>query len=133
MFIIGINAILIGFETSDAIKKVHGKFFLALDDLFLSIYLIEFLIKVYADTKGYWKSAYNNFDFAILALSFLQILMSHLNVDDNYLGVFRLLRGKNFVILIISIPLLYFIVIGLIKSIKIFKIQTKFRRIVIYF
>ena len=94
MFIIGINAILIGFETSEAIKKTHGQLFLVLDELFLAIYLIEFLIKVYADTKGYWKSAYNIFDFAILALSFLQILMSHLKVDDNYLGVFQLLRGR---------------------------------------
>lgn len=94
MLIIGINAILIGFETSESIKKVHGKTFMILDDLFLAIYMTEFLIKVYADTKGYWKSAYNIFDFTIMAVSFLQIIMSHLNVDDNYLGVFRLLRGK---------------------------------------
>lgn len=99
MFTIGINAILIGFETSEAIKKIHGELFLALDELFLTIYLIEFLIKVWADTRGYWKSAYNIFDFAILALSFIQILMSHFEVDDNYLGVFRLLRGKIFSIL----------------------------------
>jgi Ion transport protein. len=49
---------------------------------------------VYADTKGYWKSSYNIFDFTILALSFMQIIMSQLNVGENYLGVFRLLRGK---------------------------------------
>ena len=93
MFIIGVNAIFIGFETSESIKKMHGQTFMVLDYLFLTIYTIEFIIKVYADTKGYWKSAYNIFDFVILALSFFQIIMSHLNVDDNYLGVFRLLRG----------------------------------------
>jgi hypothetical protein len=46
MFIIGINAIIIGLETSESIKKRHGYLFVILDDLFLSIYTAEFLIKV---------------------------------------------------------------------------------------
>ena len=93
MFIIGLNAILIGLETSEELKQTHGDLFITLDDLFLAIYTIEFVVKVYADSKGYWKSAYNIFDFVILALSYMQIIMSQLNVGENYLGVFRLLRG----------------------------------------
>lgn len=94
MFIIGINAIVIGLETVEDLKHTHGQLFDILDYVFLAIYTAEFFIKVYADSKGYWKSVYNVFDFVILALSFIQVIMDQLNVGDNILGVFRLLRGR---------------------------------------
>lgn len=93
MFIIGINAVVIGLETSDSLKQEHRELFETLDYLFLSIYTAEFILKVYADTKGYWKSAYNLFDFIILALSMIQIILDQLKVGDNILKVLRLLRG----------------------------------------
>ena len=93
MFIIGINAVVIGLETSDSLKQEHRKLFETLDYLFLSIYTAEFILKVYADTKGYWKSAYNLFDFVILALSMIQVILDQLKVGDNILKVLRLLRG----------------------------------------
>ena len=93
MFIIGINAVVIGLETSDSLKQEHRELSETLDYLFLSIYTAEFILKVYADTKGYWKSAYNLFDFVILALSMIQVILDQLKVGDNILKVLRLLRG----------------------------------------
>lgn len=93
MFIIGINAVVIGLETVEDLKVSQGHLFDILDYVFLSIYTCEFLLKFYADRSAYWKSAYNIFDFIILALSYIQILLDQLNVGDNILNVLRLLRG----------------------------------------
>uniref|UniRef100_A0A7M5X154 Ion transport domain-containing protein n=2 Tax=Clytia hemisphaerica TaxID=252671 RepID=A0A7M5X154_9CNID len=118
MFIIGINAIVIGLETSISLKKVYGETFSLLDDLFLAIYTAEFLIKVCADYRGYWKSAYNIFDFVIIAVSFIQILMSSLDVGNNSLGVFRLLRALRTLRTISFVEGLQVLVTALIDTIR---------------
>jgi len=92
MFIIAINAIVIGVETTESLKKTHASLFDALDYMFLCIYFGEFLLKIYADRSGYWKNTYNVFDFIILAISFIQVILHQLNVGDNILKVLRLLR-----------------------------------------
>lgn len=50
-------------------------------------------MKLYAEPRGYWKSSYNIFDFSILALSYVQVIMDELNVGDKILTPLRLLRG----------------------------------------
>ena len=41
--------------------------------MFLAIYSLEFLLKVYAEPIGYWLSAYNIFDFVVLVISGVQV------------------------------------------------------------
>ena len=95
MGVIMINALVIGLETMDSLKNSHGQLFQILDELFLSIYTVEFLLKVYAEPKGYWKSSYNRFDFLILFISYIQALLHMINVGDNVLKPLRLLRGMK--------------------------------------
>ena len=87
------NSFVIGFETVEEWKVPHKNVFKALDELFLAIYTMEFLMKLYAEPRGYWKSSYNRFDFSILALSYVQVIMDELNVGDKILTPLRLLRG----------------------------------------
>ena len=94
MAVIVINALTIGLETDDEIRISNTNLFKALDELFLAIYTMEFLMKLYAEPRGYWKNSYNVFDFSILAISFVQIILDELNVGDKVLTPLRLLRGK---------------------------------------
>ena len=87
------NSFVIGFETVEEWKVPYKNIFKALDELFLAIYTMEFLMKLYAEPRGYWKSSYNRFDFSILALSYVQVIMDELNVGDKILTPLRLLRG----------------------------------------
>ena len=93
MVMIVMNALVIGFETVEEYKQAHSNVFKALDEFFLAIYTMEFLMKLYAEPRGYWKSSYNIFDFSILALSYVQVIMDELNVGDKILTPLRLLRG----------------------------------------
>ncbi|KAK2557512.1 Cation channel sperm-associated protein 3 [Acropora cervicornis] len=92
MVMIVLNALVIGFETVEEYKQAHSNVFKALDEFFLAIYTMEFLMKLYAEPRGYWKSSYNIFDFSILALSYVQVIMDELNVGDKILTPLRLLR-----------------------------------------
>lgn len=94
MGIIIINALCIGLETVDKFKTTEANTFKILDEFFLSIYTMEFLMKIYAEPSTYWKSSYNIFDFTILLTSYIQVIMDELNVGDNLLTPLRLLRGK---------------------------------------
>lgn len=118
MFIIGINAVVIGLETVEDLKVSQGHLFDILDYVFLSIYTCEFLLKFYADRSAYWKSAYNIFDFIILALSYIQILLDQLNVGDNILNVLRLLRALRTLRTISFIEGLQVLVTALIDTIR---------------
>ena len=93
MGVIVLNSLVIGFETVEEWKTAYTNVFKALDEFFLAIYTMEFLMKLYAEPKGYWKSSYNIFDFSILALSYVQVIMDELKVGDKILTPLRLLRG----------------------------------------
>lgn len=95
MGVIMMNALAIGLETMDSLKNTYGKLFQIVDELFLSIYTVEFILKAYAEPKGYWKSSYNRFDFLILFISYIQAILDTINVGDNVLKPLRLLRGEG--------------------------------------
>lgn len=95
MGVILVNALAIGLETMDTLKNSYGMVFQIVDELFLSIYTVEFILKLYAEPKGYWKSSYNRFDFLILFISYIQAILDVINVGDNVLKPLRLLRGKE--------------------------------------
>lgn len=94
MLVIFLNALTIGLETNEEWKVNYGNVFKALDEFFLAIYTMEFIMKLYAEPKGYWKSSYNIFDVTILAISYVQLIMDEMNVGDNVLAPLRLLRGE---------------------------------------
>jgi len=101
MFIILINAVFIAVDlhTDDLLQKSTTNFkviFEGLDVAFLSIYLIEFMMKLYNSPRAYWKSRYNLFDFVILVISFSEYLryIVKIGVVQN-VQFFRLLRAMR--------------------------------------
>ena len=76
IFIILLNAILITMEISkpmDEMSEREKKAYVSIDYVFLAIYTAEFILKIYAEPKNYWKSSYNLFDFIVLAISYVQV------------------------------------------------------------
>ena len=49
----------------------YGAVFLALDKLFLTVFVMEILVKWYCDFIGFWSTGWNIFDFVIVAASIL--------------------------------------------------------------
>ncbi|RXM92733.1 Cation channel sperm-associated protein 3 [Acipenser ruthenus] len=63
------------------------------DQLFQAIYTMEFLMKVYVEWRGYWKSGYNVFDAFILALSFIPMFMNTSGASTRSLKSLRMIRA----------------------------------------
>ena len=55
------------------LQSKYKDWFTIADYVFLAIYSLEFLLKVYAEPIGYWLSAYNIFDFVVLVISGVQV------------------------------------------------------------
>ena len=55
------------------LQSKYKDWFTISDYVFLAIYSLEFLLKVYAEPIGYWLSAYNIFDFVVLVISGVQV------------------------------------------------------------
>ncbi len=51
----------------------YREWFRAVDIVFFSIYVLEFLLKLYARPFCYWACVYNLFDFAIIVLAAVQV------------------------------------------------------------
>ncbi|XP_014669434.1 PREDICTED: cation channel sperm-associated protein 3-like [Priapulus caudatus] len=67
------------------------------DEVFLAIYTVEFILKIYAEPKNYWKSSYNLFDVTVLAISWIQMGLSQIESDsggndDSQWQALRILR-----------------------------------------
>ncbi|XP_013402648.1 cation channel sperm-associated protein 3-like [Lingula anatina] len=93
MFTIVCNALCMALETDISIRESGKDLFHILDELFLAVYTIEFIMKLYAEPKGYWFSSYNLFDFAVLVISYVQIILVLMNAGGSGLAALRILRA----------------------------------------
>jgi voltage-gated sodium channel len=91
------NAITLGFETMPAHMGEGGMAVLKiLDFVFLGIFTIELTIKLFVYRFSFFKSGWNNFDFIIVAISYLPLIES--------LSVLRALRILRVLRLISIVP-----------------------------
>lgn len=71
LVLIVINAIILGMETSDAIMGAIGPFLHMLDRLILAVFVIEVILRLIADFKGFWRNPWRIFDFVIVTISLI--------------------------------------------------------------
>ena len=69
--VILLNAAVLGLETSSTVMAQAGGVILALDHICLGIFVLELLLKVYAQRAGYFRDGWNLFDFVIVAVSLM--------------------------------------------------------------
>ncbi|XP_078578081.1 cation channel sperm-associated protein 3-like isoform X3 [Branchiostoma floridae x Branchiostoma japonicum] len=97
MFVIFLNAVFMALETSE-MKVTHRTMLETMDNIFLSIYSVEMVLKIYAEPKNYWFSGYNLFDFAIVMISYVQNIVTAVQDDPeggNYFAILRVLRAMR--------------------------------------
>ena len=52
-------------------EENYNAVFIALDKFFLTVFVLEILVKWYHDFFGFWRAYWNIFDFVIVAFSLL--------------------------------------------------------------
>jgi voltage-gated sodium channel len=69
--VIVFNAITLGLETSEPIMAAWGPTLIALERIILAIFVVEIALKLVAFDVRFFRSAWNVFDFSIVAISLI--------------------------------------------------------------
>ena len=90
LVVILVNAVVLGLETSQEIMNEYGHFLEMLNYVFITIFVIEMLLKLYAYHLSYFRSGWNIFDFIIVVSSLIPTggVFTGLRI----LRIFRVLR-----------------------------------------
>ncbi|UXX81194.1 ion transporter [Reichenbachiella carrageenanivorans] len=107
--LIVLNSITIGMETSKSWMNSYGAIFEQVDEIILGIFVLEVVLKIYAFGFRFFKSAWNIFDFLIVAIAAIPAAGAF--------SVFRTIRILRTLRLIKNVPKLRVIIEALIKSI----------------
>lgn len=111
-FIIGVillNALILGLETSKAAMDSFGPLLLVIDKICLAIFIAELLIKMFSYRSHFWRSGWNIFDFAVVAIALVP--------GAGVWAVLRSLRVLRVLRLLTAIPSLKKVVAAFIHSI----------------
>jgi voltage-gated sodium channel len=65
------NAVLLGLETSPTVMAAAGTTILMLDKVCLAIFVVEIALKIFARGPAFFRSGWNLFDFAIVAVALM--------------------------------------------------------------
>lgn len=112
LFIIILNSILLGFMTDTAIMVKYGNIFHEACNICVYIFTIELFIKLYVYGKSFFKDGWNNFDFFIVAISWVPT-----GGAFSSFRVFRILRALRALRLVTQLEKLRIIVQAIIASI----------------
>ena len=110
-FIIGVilfNAVILGLETSDVAMDRAGGLIHALDTVCLAIFVVELVLKLIAYGGRFFRSGWNLFDFAIVAVSLVPATQGF--------SVLRALRILRVLRVISAAPSLRRVVEGLVTA-----------------
>ena len=111
--VIGVNALVIGLDTSAFLAERYGVWFKAANQLFLGIFVVEAIVKLIAQwprPQRYFKDGWNVFDFAIIVVSLLPS-------TGELATLARLARLLRVLRLVSALPELRLIVTTLVRSI----------------
>lgn len=92
MSIILADAIVLGLMTSDWVSLRFEQGLFILDRLFMGIFIVEMLMKIYAEGKSFFKNNWNIFDFVIVAVSSVPFASAFI-----ILRTFRLFRLLKYI------------------------------------
>lgn len=67
--VICINAVTLGMETSHGLMRDIGPWLIGIDRIALTVFVIELLLKLFAYRLSFFRSGWNNFDFAIVTIA----------------------------------------------------------------
>ncbi|MCX4349949.1 MAG: ion transporter [Alphaproteobacteria bacterium] len=92
LFLICVDAVALGFMTSDNANVFFDNALFILDRLCMAIFIMEMLMKIYAYGKSFFKKGWNVFDLSVVAVSSLPFASYFI-----VLRTFRLFRSLKYV------------------------------------
>lgn len=66
-----LNAILLGFETSSNIMSIAGDTILWLDNIILTIFVIEIIVRIGVYRSNFWRDPWSIFDFGVVFIALI--------------------------------------------------------------
>lgn len=102
------NAVILGLETSDTVMASFGPLILILDQICLSIFVVELVLKLFALGPRFFRSGWNLFDFIIVGIALVP--------GAQGLSVLRALRILRVLRVISVVPSLRRVVEGLLTA-----------------
>ncbi len=111
-FIVGlivINAIVLGLETSADIMATWGSFLISLDNVILTAFVIELVLRIYGHGWRFFCDPWGVFDFVVVAIALIPA--------SGPLAVLRALRVLRVLRLVSMMPQLRFVVEALLSAI----------------
>lgn len=111
-FIVGlivINAVILGMQTSPSLEARMGQQLHLIDQLILAVFVFEITIKLFAFGLGFFKRAWNNFDFIVVGIALVPA--------SGPLAVLRALRVLRVLRMISMVPRLRFVVEALLHAV----------------
>ncbi|GCC23959.1 hypothetical protein chiPu_0002357 [Chiloscyllium punctatum] len=133
------NSLFLALETDYQMANRFFLFFNVAEQLFLAIYTVEFLVKIYVDPIKYWKIGFNVFDFIVLSLSFIhRFLPVRFKRSLYWLHIVRPLRILRIISFIRGLQVLTTALVSTLKNVffvlfLLFLLMTVFALIGYYF
>jgi voltage-gated sodium channel len=106
--VIVFNAVILGLETSKTAMDMAGELIILADRLCLGFFILELSAKIYAQRLRFFRSGWNMFDFAIIAIAVLPFAQG--------LSVLRALRILRALRVVSISPALRRVVEGLVRA-----------------
>ena len=110
-FILGLiilNAIILGLETNHTAMAKVGPALLFLDGIILAIFVVELVLRLFADFKGFWRNPWRIFDLVVVAVALIP--------SSGALSVLRAFRILRVLRLISSVAAMRRVVTGLLSA-----------------
>lgn len=104
-----INSITLALETSETAMSVAGHWIQLIDNVFLTIFVLELVLRLIADFRGFWRDPWRIFDFFVVAIALLPTTGS--------LSILRSLRILRVLRLISAVPAMRRVVSGLLGAV----------------
>ncbi len=108
MALIIFNAIMLALETSPTIMAFAGRLILALDKIVLGIFVVEIILRMFHDFRGFWRDPWRIFDFLVVAIAIVPTTGAL-----SALRAFRILRVLR---LVSAVPQMRRVVAGLLTA-----------------
>ncbi|MBT8436921.1 MAG: ion transporter, partial [Gammaproteobacteria bacterium] len=109
MFLIVINAIILGLETVPSAMDNYGTLLLTLDQLILAVFVIEIVLRIFAHRLEFFRDAWSLFDFIVVGIALVPA--------SGPFAVLRALRVLRVLRLLTLVPSMRRVVGALLKSI----------------
>ncbi len=108
MVLIVVNAIVLALETSPTVMAFAGHLILWVDKVILGIFVVEILLRLAVDFRGFWRDPWRIFDFLIIAVALIP--------TTGALSALRAFRILRILRLVSAVPQMRRVVSGLLTA-----------------